>query len=77
MTKRGRPKLQRAPDDVITGSGLTVGQRKWLVAGFHRRGYASAAHYLRHIVNQHIAFVEAGNEDDLGPVPTRKHTKER
>lgn len=68
MAKRGRPKMNRPPEDVITSSGLTVGQLRWVAAGFKKRGYASAAHYLRHIVNEHIARVEAGAEDVLAPV---------
>ncbi len=64
MAKRGRPPLKRAPEDRILQNGLTVRQDNWLKRGWERRGFASAAHYLRYIVSGYIERVESRSEED-------------
>lgn len=77
MNKRGRPPLKRAPGDQITQGGLTVEQRKFLRRGWERRGFASAAHWLRYIVDRYRERVEAGQEEDrFTPAGLREVQKE-
>ncbi len=64
MLKRGRPPVNRAPQDKITAKGITVGQQEFLNKGWQRRGFESAAHYLRYIIDAYIDRVRSHQEED-------------
>lgn len=57
--------------------GLTARQKDWLGRGWERRGFASAAHYLRYIVDRYIERVESKQEEDrFSPTGLKEVEKE-